>query len=294
LDATPEHKPVPFSAFFADAPPPQRHDLPRGAWLLLVPPINLPPRAGVLFVHGGNWTGGSAADFLPHARYFASRGVLCGSVDYRLLRSGLTLDDQLADCAAAVRLLRRQLVSYGAPLPQVAMIGDSAGGHLAACVATLRPREDRPDLLILCNPVVDLTDGDWHHPAGEQYWRTDATAKPPPITADRIRLAMNASPLFNVPHDAPPMLILHGTADAVVSSKQSRRFHIAAARAGVASELQLLEGRRHAFVCARWKSPESVVVDAVRRIDVYLRQHAYLSGEPTLTASDPPAWLPVE
>jgi dipeptidyl aminopeptidase/acylaminoacyl peptidase len=44
-----------------------------------------------------------------------------------------------------------------------------------------------------------------------------------------------------------PILLVHGTADVVVSHRESERMHAALTEAGRASELLLLEGAPHAF-----------------------------------------------
>jgi dipeptidyl aminopeptidase/acylaminoacyl peptidase len=47
--------------------------------------------------------------------------------------------------------------------------------------------------------------------------------------------------------DDPPLLILHGTADTTTPVEQSVQLHAAAQKAGVPSELVIVEGAPHSF-----------------------------------------------
>src|SRR5258706_10557577 len=47
-------------------------------------PRTLQPRPGIVCVHGGGWSGGSKEDFTGWANYYASRGYVCATINYRL------------------------------------------------------------------------------------------------------------------------------------------------------------------------------------------------------------------
>ncbi|MGI9471856.1 MAG: alpha/beta hydrolase, partial [Rubripirellula sp.] len=42
-------------------------------------------RPAIVFFHGGGWVSGSPGQFTEHCNYFASRGIVCFQVQYRLL-----------------------------------------------------------------------------------------------------------------------------------------------------------------------------------------------------------------
>src|SRR5687767_14232865 len=42
-------------------------------------------RPAIVFFHGGGWVGGAPSKFNDHCKYFASRGLVCATVEYRLL-----------------------------------------------------------------------------------------------------------------------------------------------------------------------------------------------------------------
>ena len=75
----------------------------------------------------------------------------------------LGVADCVADCRAAIRYLRAHASELGIDPHRIAVGGDSAGGHLAASLATLDDADaaSRLDALLLYNSVLDLTEGDW-------------------------------------------------------------------------------------------------------------------------------------
>lgn len=118
-----------------------------------------PPRAVVLDYHGGGWAIGNAKmnDQL-NADLIAACDVMVVSVDYRLATS-TPLAAIMDDCLAAARWLLEGGLEDCAGLP-VYILGESAGGHLAA--ATLLRLKAWPELLrcidgaILYYGVYDL------------------------------------------------------------------------------------------------------------------------------------------
>lgn len=254
------------------------------------------PRAAVVWFHGGAWRGGSPDVFFPHARYFAERGLVSISVEYRLITpEALGVADCVEDARAAFRFVREHAVSLGIDPARIAAGGDSAGGHLAACLATVPGRDaaSRPDALLLYNPVLDLIDGDWvRFVVGGPTLNNKAPNRPAPTAAELAR-ATAVSPVMHVPANLPPTLLVQGEDDRITPPVHAKRFAEAARAAGARCDLQLLPAVAHAFVVPRYKWPEPVVVDAVRRADRFLASLGWLTGEPTLVVSTTPAWTPL-
>ncbi len=138
--------------------------------LYIFNPANHKPRANtpaVVCIHGGGWMGGDPSLFFPHARYFAARGLVAFSVQYRLTSAGgVTVGDCIEDCKSAFRFIRLNAERFGVDPARLAVLGDSAGGHLAACMGVMdefeAPKEDPSvssfaNAMILYNPVVDST-----------------------------------------------------------------------------------------------------------------------------------------
>lgn len=258
-------------------------------------------RAVVMCIHGGAWLGGEARTLFPLAGYFTSRGAVGISIEYRLLTpDGVSLADCIADCKSAIRYIRAHSAELGINPDKIAVLGDSAGGHLAAalgmCDSVDAPGGDAaisavPDAMILCNPIVDLTDGDWIKfvMRGETLASSPVARGLHPGSA-QLEMACVLSPLFQVRAGQPPTLLMHGLDDRIVSPDQARKFAAAMESAGNRCDLVLIEKASHAFVIPRYREPERVVVDALRRADAFLVSAGFLNGAPTLEISSPPAW----
>ena len=246
----------------------------------------------VLWIHGGGWTGGTCESFFSLARYTAARGAASFVVEYRLAKTNgsVTVADCVADCKSAVRYLRGHAVELGIDSQRIAVIGESAGGQLAACVGTLEgfddPADDlkisaRPDALVLYNPLTDFTKSNF------LKLFTNGSA-----TDGKIKLARELSPLFHVHAGQPPAICIHGLADTVVSPENSRDLAAAMKAAGNRCDLVLLPETPHAFLIPNYKCSEAVVVNALLIADTFLTSLGWFSGEPNLVVSDPPSWMP--
>jgi len=281
------HQPAPTEVFF-------KHAAGRELKLFCFPPSGVKSGAAcpaALWIHGGGWTGGTCDSFFPMARYTATRGAASFVVEYRLVEPGVTtVADSVADCKSAVRYVRSHAAELGVDPRHIAVLGESAGGHLAACVGTLEgcndPADDlavsaRPDALVLYNPLTEFTPSNFL----KLFTRAGAAD-------DQLKLARELSPLLHVRAGQAPTICIHGLADAAVSPDNSRQFATAMKQAGNRCDLVLLPATPHAFLIPNYKCSEAVVVNALHSGDRFLASLGYFSGEPTLTVSDPPSCIP--
>ena len=272
-------------------------------------------RPVVIGIHGGAWSGWRGGDcatwdggvFAPHARYFAARGAVAVTISYRNVTSrakdpaafaaGPGLPDLLSDCRAAVRYLRQNADTFGIDPTRIAVIGDSAGGHLAASLGTIDrfdgPEADRAvrgmaDLVIACNPITDLTDPKWFPYIKDAPESWEATH---PLTRDER--AQVISPLWHVSKTTVPTLVLHGLKDSVVDPRHATEFQSALTKAGVASEIGLIPGASHAFILCGYRSTGGEFLAVMRTVDRFLTRHGYLRGAADLVAPAPRGRLTV-
>src|SRR5580704_4054303 len=91
----------------------------------------------VVYVHGGGWEhGDKAGDSVnPNNLQWLWKGYAMASINYRLAPSALW-PAQIQDCKAAIRWLKARGHEYGYGPKRIAVVGESAGGHLAAMLGT--------------------------------------------------------------------------------------------------------------------------------------------------------------
>ena len=167
-----------------------------------------------------------------------------------------------ADALRALRMVRAHGVEWGLPVKRLALYGGSAGGHLAALVATrpdfYRDAEDdlaatvsaRPDRLILLYPVISAS-APYRHGSFNNWF--DAS------TPDTLREAV--SPERHVTRDNPPVILFHAADDKNVIPDNSIDFARACWAAEVPAELHIFprggHGRAFAYdaeVSPRWRT----------------------------------------
>jgi acetyl esterase/lipase len=232
-----------------------------------VPQTSEPPPV-VMWIHGGAWLFGDRR-YLPETLRpnqlfdeLLAAGLAVASIDYRHSLEA-QFPAQLYDAKAAVRYLRAHADVFGVDASRMGVMGESAGGHLASLVGLTGERADlEGDIGVVGPPSAVDAVVDWYGPA--ELGSFPLRQPPPPIAAqlppekrrspedlllDGVDGAMRAaaSPVNNVTPQAPPFLIIHGTADLVVPYAQSEILAKALTVAGVPVELVTVEGADHVF-----------------------------------------------
>jgi acetyl esterase/lipase len=211
-------------------------------------------RPAVLLIHGGSWIGGSAAawraDPADVVIRLARQGLVVFAVDYRLARPGEpSWPAVVGDLREAVRWVRRHGDEFGVDPDRIAVMGISAGGHLAGLLGTLAEERGPDGVSSRVQAVVsfygpsDLGGLMISRRLSHEPVRT-LLGDGPSRSAD---LAAEASPISHVTHDDPPFLLLHGSDDLWVPLDQSVRMASALAIVGVPYRLIVVPGARHGF-----------------------------------------------
>jgi acetyl esterase/lipase len=100
-------------------------------------PTNGNGGALVVYIDGGGWEhGDKTGDSVnPNNLQWLWKGYAMASINYRLAPSALW-PAQIQDCKAAIRWLKAHAHEYGYDPNRIAVVGESAGGHLAAMLGT--------------------------------------------------------------------------------------------------------------------------------------------------------------
>lgn len=211
-----------------------------------------PNGAAVLILPGGGY------GFLSYdnegtsqAAWLNARGVTAFILLYRLPGEGWDARElvPLQDAQRAIRLIRGRAAGFAVDPSKVAVLGFSAGGHLAGSLATrhaepvYRPvdRADtlsaRPDLAALLYPVVSMAAPFTHGESRDALLGLDAPAA----------LRDAASVETRVTQDTPPTFIVHASDDGLVPVQNSLALHTALNAAHRPSELHVFDEGGHGF-----------------------------------------------
>lgn len=206
------------------------------------------PVPAIVFFFGGAWTTGSVAQFVPQAKHFASRGIVAIVADYRVFsRQKTTAFEAIADGKSAIRWVRAHAAELGIDPQRIAAAGGSSGGHVALSAAVLdrfdEKNEDarvssRPNALVLFNPAVDTSPPSAAGTGGRANQ----------VIAERFGgRGRDGSPFHHLRGGLPPILVLHGTADATIPYADVERFCAEARKLGNRCEVIGYEGAGHGF-----------------------------------------------
>jgi len=201
----------------------------------------------LVWIHGGGFRTGSKSP-MP-GRDFLKLGYAMVSIDYRLTSEAI-FPAQAEDCKAAIRWLRANATTYNFDTDHIGVLGNSAGGVLAAFLGTTGETKefDVGENLNQSSKVQAVCDFCGSHdltaPENELLMNniTLYLGGPP---RERKELAVKASPITYAAMTNAPFLIVHGDEDKSVPLDQSIRFHKALLEAGAKSELFIRKGVGH-------------------------------------------------
>ena len=200
-------------------------------------------------IHGGGWFTGDLDSMGFLADGLAARGYVVFNATYRTLSRGGSFPSMVEDVACAVAYARAYALDYSTTADHFTLIGHSAGAHLTALVA-LAPTE----FGTACDGADQPVDA-WVGLAGSY---------------DTDLYAFLLAPFFGVPYAEDPdlwsrgrphtylttapddldLLFIHGDADELIPVAMSEDLYLAAERAGIPVQLQVLAGIGHGEVNA--------------------------------------------
>lgn len=190
----------------------------------------------VVFFYGGGWVSGERGDYGFAGRAFAAQGFVAVIPDYRLVPH-VHFPAFIEDGALAVKWARDHAAEFGGDPARITLAGHSAGSYIGAMLALDRHylADAGVDPKIICAAAFLSGPYDFY-----------------PFTESRGRDALGnwprpreTQPISFVRPDAPPLLLITGTADTVVRPRNSERLAAALARAGATVELKRYAGRDH-------------------------------------------------
>lgn len=192
------------------------------------PPAGTEKRMALVHFHGGGFAGGSKESIASKLVPITSRGYVSIAAQYRL-SGAAKWPAQIEDAKAHIRWVRANASSLGIDPKRIAIVGYSAGGHIALFTASQADTE-----LAACIAFYPQTD----------VTKVVQSLMPPGSDDAAIR---NASPIAHIKEGYPPTVIFHGLSDVNIAPENSERLLQVLRAANVASELHTFTGVPHEF-----------------------------------------------
>ncbi len=203
------------------------------------------PRGAVLVCPGGGYCWRAPHEATPIAKKFNELGFHAFVVYYRV--APYRHPAPLRDALRAIRIIRSRAAEWKVNGDQIAILGFSAGGHLTASAGTLYETVNvdagdaadnypvRPDALIPCYAVINLTSPFGHAGSGENLLGTKFSLP----SAEEFNLENQVSA------NTPPTFLWHTADDPVVNIQNSIAFATALWQHKVTAELHVFPHGPH-------------------------------------------------
>ncbi len=185
----------------------------------------------VVFIKGSGWQKQNIYEVLPQLSHIAAKGYIVASVEIRGTDIA-TFPAPLEDVKCAIRFMRENAAEYMVDPENIAVWGDSSGGHLALMTG-LTIGEYKNELYSeqsdSVKAVIDYYGISNLQTLGKYNDFVDHDAPDSReakllgcCVKDNIALAQKASPVYqNFKQYLPPFLIVHGDSDSVIHVNQS-------------------------------------------------------------------------
>lgn len=232
-------------------------------------------KPAIVYFPGGGFTSADYDKFIEMRMALAEAGFVVAAAEYRVVPN--TFPAPLEDGKAAVRYLRAHAKEYNIDPQRIGVLGDSAGGWLAQMLGTTNNLKtfdtgDNTDQSSAVQAVATLYGisnllniGEGFPQEIQQVHRSPAVTESllvngaafrnfPGATIDSDKQkALNASPMGHISGNEPPFLIMHGSADTLVSPVQSAQLYNALKEKHDKVKYILVKGAEHGDIS--WFQP---------------------------------------
>jgi len=199
----------------------------------------------IALFHGGGWVFGDPSEFHEACRWFAGRGYVAFSFQYRLSinedgtypHPEITPVESTKDARSAIRWLRENAGSLRINPEKIVVGGQSAGGQLALATA----------LMDTINETTDNLDISPEPNALLLYSSNVNTLEPwiDNLLGDRRDEIWSISPYHNLKKSMPPAIAFHGEDDCTVLPYIVDFFKMKTTKLGNEYQLYTYPGRKH-------------------------------------------------
>lgn len=177
------------------------------------------PFPAAILVHGGGFEAGDKQTYITYIfEPLSKAGFAWFSINYRLSprhRFPAATDD----VEEAIRWVRKNAQKYRVDVDRIALIGESAGGHLVSYVGARNLPTSRVAAVVPFYGIHDFVAFAAHHKGDSAV--TERFLGHRRLTALNVDDFVAASPIARIGQHPPPFLMIHGTKDSGVPFEQS-------------------------------------------------------------------------
>ncbi|HUQ93515.1 MAG TPA: alpha/beta hydrolase [Bryobacteraceae bacterium] len=201
------------------------------------------PFPTVIIVHGGGWQNGHKRTYVtPLFQPLTEAGFAWFTINYRLAPK-YKFPAAADDVTSAIQWVKVHAAEYKVDPRRIALMGESAGGHLVAYVGTRRQSEARVAAVVDFYGAHDLLKRERER--GEIDKSVKQFLDIEQLDETGIAKLKEASPITYVRRGLPAFLFIHGTKDTAVPYDQSPLMCEALKKAGNRCEVFTVEGAPH-------------------------------------------------
>lgn len=212
------------------------------------------PKKVLIFVHGGNWIHGKKSIYPFYGKGMARKGVIGVVINYRL-SPATDYKGMAMDVAEAVKWVKDHCSSFGGNPDSIYISGHSAGGQLAALVAT---DDSYIESLGMKNPIKGTVLIDAF---GLDMYRYFSLSKSEKDTMYR-RVFSNdpatwkkASPAYHLSKNMPPFIMFMGGKTYPVIKQMNQEFYAEVIKYQPATQLITVKRKRHVPMIFQFINP---------------------------------------
>jgi acetyl esterase/lipase len=229
----------------------------------------------VILIHGGGWLSNDKYADIGYMKKTVAEIVRSGfamaSIDYRFSTQAV-FPAQMLDCNRAISYLYDNADKYGFDKNRFAVMGFSAGGHLASLVGLSKNNNISSFFMSGTSKSFNFKAVvDFYGPAELILFPGSSDEKSPEALLigaaplNRPDLAKAASPVTYVDKNDPPFLIIHGEKDELVSPNQSRLLSSWLNVSGVQNEIIIVKDAPHFGVMFDSDEVRNKVINFLRK-----------------------------
>jgi carboxypeptidase Q len=211
------------------------------------------PFPAAIVVHGGGFNQGDKQTFVkPLFDPLSDADFAWFTINYRLAPQS-KYPAAVEDVEAAIRYVKEHAAEYNVDPKRLALIGESAGGHLVSMVGARNKPESRVNAVVSFYGPHDL-----ERRAVESHQISETVGGFLGVTElnpKSIAILHEASPVTHVGPGMPPFLLIHGTKDEKVPYDQSPEMCEKMKAAGDSCEVFTVEGAGHGI--GSWEKVEA-------------------------------------